>query len=327
MKKLCLIFLLLSLSIVFAQEPEPVLISADPTNLTAEQMASIAEELGSEKVAEIKANAVDCLNNVNNCDCSEFQEEGQAYCDKIVTGVMACLSDFSKPACQSIDPTKIVVNGVSLDSVVRKKVLDYDVDITNCVKGTSCDCSVFPVSIQEFCNDKMKQQTACLDDYDLEACMVLDSPQIKIFPDFTPDWLIAILDPIIRPLVLWRQQAERDSAIGGAMSFLGQCFADPYNCDCSPIKYSSIRADCMQRARLMKSCLEYRDCMLAVNDTSDSDACDGRLDCVAIVNMPLVPEVTPEFMKSMIEPVVLQNACPMMEAWPYDKGNYAVCDD
>lgn len=311
-----LFMLLFLLTPVFAEDIE----------VTAESIAAMSESLGAERVAEIKSLVMGCLNDVNSCDCSLFEAEGVSLCNQLTGGAMACLVDFSKPECQALNPGQIVVNGVSLESVIRKKVLAFDESITACVTNvTDCDCTVFPVSVRSFCEAKKGLQTACLDDYDLEACNQLENPQIKIFPDFTPDWVVAVLDPIIRPLVEWRQASERDSAVGGAMTFIGQCFASPYNCDCSPIKFPSIRADCLERARLMRACLEYRDCMTSVSNATTGDECAGRVECTELVNMPLVPEVTPAFMRPFIEPEVLRRACPLMKGWPYDKGNYASC--
>ena len=99
------------------------------------------------------------------------------------------------------------------------------------------------------------------------------------------------------------------------------CIKDVGNCDCSSIKYATIRADCQQRSRLMKTCLEYRDCALAGN----ASECSGIESCYNLTKMPLVPEVTPGFLKPLIEPIVLKNVCPMMAKWPYDKGNYRRC--
>lgn len=290
--------------------------------LTTLFFSTALSQIPTDKQEEVQRNVIDCINDVNDCDCQGFEDEGKAYCNKLVNGGMACMANFSKPECQEIDPTKIVVNGVSLKKVVEDKVLQYDEQITSCVTGGECDCSEFPESVRAFCEDKKRLERACLQEYDLEACKKLDNPKIRIFPEFTPSWIVSILDPIIRPLVESRQKAERDAAVGSSMKFIGQCFADPYNCDCSPIKYSSIRADCMQRARLMKTCLEYRDCMLGA-ETNQS--CTGKSSCEQLVNMPVVPEVTPEFMKPMIKPEVMKNVCPMMEDWPYDKGNYAQC--
>jgi hypothetical protein len=285
----------------------------------------LAQELSEAQKAEVYSSVMDCVNDVNNCDCAGFDEEGQAYCNNTVTGVMACLVNLSSSECQSIDPTKVIVNGVSIAQAVRDKVLTYDESITSCVTSAAgCDCNSFPVSVRDFCEDKKAKETACLDNYDLDACMTLDNPDLKIFPDWTPSWIIAILDPIIRPLVEWRQQSERDMAVGSAMNSIGTCFADPYNCDCSSIKFPSIKADCMQRARLMRTCLEYRDCLLTAGN--NTGICTGIEACTSLVEMPLVPEVTPWFIKPFIEPVVLQNVCPMMTDWPYDKGNYASCN-
>lgn len=282
----------------------------------------LAQEVNETEKQQILSGVEKCVKDIGSCNCSEFSEKGQVYCSKIVNGTLACLADFKNEKCQGIDPTKVMINGLSIKNIVTRRVQDYDKQITDCVTGgTSCDCSQFPKSVQEFCNGKIQKQKDCLDSYDLDACTELENPNIKIFPDFTPQWIIDILDPIIRPLVRWYQEGMRNFAIGSAMQSIGICFSDPYNCDCSSIKYPTIRADCEQRARLMRHCLEYRDCAVAMNPN-----CEGVGNCIALTNMPLVPEVTPGFMKPFLEPIVLQNVCPMMAGWPYDKGNYAVCD-
>ncbi|MDD5418163.1 MAG: hypothetical protein PHW96_04770 [Candidatus Nanoarchaeia archaeon] len=283
--------------------------------------AVIAQELTSEQEQAIQLKVQNCVNDVSTCDCSDV-EEGKEYCEKLVNGAKSCLANFESEACQSTDPTKAMVNGVPLKHLVRKRVHAYDTQITDCINsGAGCDCSQFPESVREFCENKAQKQSACLNGYDLDACIELENPDVQIFPDFTPYWLVDILEPIIRPLVRMYQEGMRNFAIGSAMQSIGVCFADPYNCDCSSINYYTIRADCEQRARLMRTCLNYRDCGVS----GGGENCTGIEACNSLTQMPLVPEVTPAFMKPFIEPVVLQNVCPMMEGWPYDKGNYASC--
>lgn len=280
----------------------------------------IAKEITEQQKQEILANVENCVKNVASCNCTQFPEQGVSYCEKMTSGALACLRDFKAPACQDIDPTKVMIQGKSIKQIVEKIVQSYDKQITDCVNNENCDCSQFPQSVQELCADKIQKQKDCLESYDLEACNELENPNVKIFPDFTPQWIVNILDPIIRPLIKIRQENMRNFAIGSAMNSIGICFSDPYNCDCSSIKYATIRADCEQRARLMRTCLEYRDCAITGNET-----CTGIESCNDLTNMPLVPEVTPGFMKPFIEPVVLKFVCPMMKDWPYDKGNYASC--
>lgn len=280
------------------------------------------EELSEEEKQQILSDVEKCIHDVNECNCSKFGERGEAFCNNITSGVLACFADFKSEKCQSIDPTKVKINGISIKDIVIKRVQQYDKQITECIKnGESCDCSQFPKSLQEFCQNKVEKQKDCLENYNLNACIELENPNIKIFPDFTPQWIINILDPIIRPLVQKYQESKRNFAIGSAMKVVGTCFSDPYNCDCSQIDYLTIRADCMERAKLMKTCLEYRDCAIS-NQTN----CEGMESCTALLNMPILPEVTPGFIKPFIKPIVLKYVCPMLESWPYDKGNYAICD-
>lgn len=283
---------------------------------------AVAQEPDEQQMKDIQTKVEKCIKDETTCDCTEFEEQGQEYCGKMMNGALACLGNFTSPECQAVDPTKATINGISLKNAVTKRVQAYDKQITDCITaGANCDCTQFPKSVQEFCGNKARRQSDCLDRYDLDACIEMENPNIPLFPDFTPQWIIDILDPIIRPLVRAYQEGMRNFAIGSAMQSIGTCFADPYNCDCSSIKYPTIRADCEQRARLMKTCLEYRDCGVG----GGGDECTGMEACTSLVNMPLVPEVTPFFMKPFLEPVVLQNVCPMMKGWPYDKGNYKSC--
>jgi len=295
------LFTLLLLSISLSQNP-----------------AEIDEETKQRMLSSVSA----CIKDVGTCDCSIFPEDGRPYCERMTKGALACLADFSSPQCLEIEPTRIMIADKSIKEIIERRLSDYDDKITDCVNNNStCNCNNFPKSVIEFCENKKKKQTDCLEGYDLSACVELENPRIKIFPDNTPQWIVNLLEPIICPLVKMRQEGMRNFAIQSAMQSVGICFADPYNCDCSSIKYATIRADCQQRSRLMKTCLEYRDCALAGN----ASECSGIESCYNLTKMPLVPEVTPGFLKPLIEPIVLKNVCPMMAKWPYDKGNYRRC--
>ncbi|VVB75701.1 Uncharacterised protein [Candidatus Tiddalikarchaeum anstoanum] len=292
--------------------------------------------------ADVMNIAKDCVLNVENCDCNAMVEQlasqsGQqadtssadvqskiSFCQEQVGFGQACMADLGSSECSQIDLTVIensFTGGRALRSLIEEKVRSYLPEIKNCVNLENCNCAQFPGGVADFCQNYADKQDACLNSYDLEACNMMEAQDIEVLPSWTPEWVRIILEPLIRPLVQLRQDAMRVQAVGSAMSSVGACFRDPYNCDCSTINYASIRADCEERARLMKTCLEYRDCALG-----SAGNCTGEDTCVGIVNMPLVPETTPGFMKPLLEPIVLQNVCPMMQGWPATNwGNYASC--
>ncbi len=277
-------------------------------------------------------NAVkECIRNVEDCDCSQFAHNNPEYdheedCERLTSIGRKCMKDLTAPECDQIDLEMLDAYGMQGREIrqwIEGEVRGYIPEIEECVNlDEECDCSQFPDGIDEFCNNYASKQYACLEEYDLEACNTLEDQDIEVMSSWTPGWVRAILEPLIRPLVELRQDAMRAQAAGSAMSSVGECFRDPYNCDCSSIKYMSIRADCEQRARLMRTCLEYRDCAMSSEEPAN---CTGREQCTTLVNMPVLPEATPGFMKPLIKPVVFDNVCPMMEDWPYDYGNYAPC--
>ncbi|PIU61037.1 hypothetical protein COX58_00335 [archaeon CG_4_10_14_0_2_um_filter_Archaea_38_6] len=275
--------------------------------------------------AQALAGIKDCILDVQNCDCSIF-EGHESECESQVSIGKACLMDLTAPECNDIDLSMLDLSaeGAELKAWIEDTVHSYLPSIESCVNlEAGCDCSQFPKGIDEYCENFGTKQSACLNEYDLEACNFLENQDIEVFPSWTPAWVRTLLEPLVRPLVEFRQEMMRSAAIGSAMASVGECFADPYNCDCSSINYYTIRSDCEHRADLMKNCLDYRDC--ALNGESPAD-CEGKNYCTELVNMPLVPEATPDFMKPLIEPIVLQNVCPMMTGWPYDYGNYAACE-
>jgi len=86
MKKFLLLFFVL-LTPVIAQESIEV---------TAEQITAASAELGASRVNEVKTNVMACLKDVNECDCEAFNQDEAAssYCNKLVAGAVACLTDF-----------------------------------------------------------------------------------------------------------------------------------------------------------------------------------------------------------------------------------------
>lgn len=285
----------------------------------------------------------DCVFETGPCDCNEFLEgvdksdenydkyvEARDFCNEQKAFANTCLLDLSNPACANLDISDVAREaglppeaGVAMRELIEERIRSDLPEIEACVElEDECDCSQFPGGVDEFCQNYVNKQNACLKRGDLEACLMLESQDIEVLPSWTPSWVRVFLEPLIRPLVEFRQEMMRAGAIGDAMSSVGECFEDPYNCDCSSIEYLSIRSDCEQRAGLMKTCLDYRDCALG---SEDPGSCEGVEACTTLVNLPLVPEVTPGFMVPFIEPIVLQNVCPMMTGWPYDYGNYAAC--
>lgn len=289
--------------------------------------------------AEVMSIVRDCVFDLSTCDCNMVRDlaagqqadeaqitEAISTCETQIGYARACMVDLSSDECSNINLATIEASftgGSTLRALIEERVRSYLPEIKNCVNLESCDCSLFPGGVDDFCQNYADKQSACLDSYDLEACNMMEAQDIEVLPSWTPSWVRAILEPLIRPLVEFRQEAMRAQAVGSAMGSVAECFSDPYACDCSSINYASIRADCEQRARLMRTCLEYRDCALG---SADPGICTGLESCNELVDMPLVPESTPGFMKPFLEPIVLQNVCPMMQGWPYDYwGNYASC--
>lgn len=285
-----------------------------------------------ENPADVMSFVRDCVFKTGSCDCSVFEDaEANGFCEEQKNFANTCLLDLSDPSCTNIDLTRIAreaglppESGNAMRDLIEERIRSDLPEIESCVElESSCDCSQFPGGVDEFCQNYVNKQNACLEDYDLEACMMLEAQDIEVLPSWTPSWVRVFLEPLIRPLVEFRQEMMRASAIGDAMGSVGECFRNPYDCDCSSINYASIRSDCQRRADLMRTCLEYRDC--AIGGDVDPETCEGLDSCTALVNMPLVPEVTPGFMVPLLEPIVLSNVCPMMIGWPYDYGNYAAC--
>ncbi|MBN1923778.1 MAG: hypothetical protein JW791_03390 [Nanoarchaeota archaeon] len=306
---------------------------------------SIVFAFDAQNPADVMGFVRDCVFKTGECDCNVFLSsvdesdsnynsyvQAVQFCEEQKSFANTCLLDLSSPSCAELDLTQIAVQaglpaeaGDTMRAIIEERIRSDIPNIKECVNlEGGCDCSQFPGGVDEFCQNYVNKQKACLDDYDLEACNMLEAQDIEVLPSWTPSWVRVFLEPLIRPLVEFRQEMMRAQAVGTAMSSVATCFQDPYNCDCSSINYISIRSDCERRAKLMRICLDYRDCAMA--EGADPASCEGREDCTLLVNMPLVPEATPGFMKPFLEPIVLQNVCPMMRGWPYDYGNYAACE-
>ncbi len=305
---------------------------------------SLAYSLDSMSSIEVMSFIRDCVFESGSCDCNEFMSdvqpgdenydeflEAKDFCLEQKNFANTCLLDLSNPSCANLDVTQIAAEaglppeaGDTMRALIEERIRSDLPNIEDCVElEAGCDCSQFPGGVDAFCENYVNKQNACLNDYDLEACNLLEAQDIEVLPSWTPGWVRVFLEPLIRPLVDFRQEMMRAQAVGDAMGSVGQCFQDPYNCDCSGINFYSIRSDCEQRARLMRNCLEYRDC--AMSGHGNPSNCAGEGNCTTLVNMPLVPEATPGFLTPFIEPIVLQNVCPMMRGWPGDYGNYRGC--
>lgn len=181
--------------------------------------------------AEAMAMAKDCVFNLDSCDCSLLASEAEsqggdgaeavAFCEKEVGYAQNCITDLQSPDCEKIDLTAIensFSGGSTLRSLIEDRVRSYIPEIKNCVNLENCDCSAFPKGVDEFCQNYVTKQDACLNGYDLDACNMLDNQEVEVLPSWTPSWVRTILEPLIRPLVQFRQQMMETQAIGSAMT-------------------------------------------------------------------------------------------------------------
>lgn len=193
---------------------------------------SIKKMIDSKREKELARYALqlkDCVGNMEECNCTQFPIVAHEFCERKKALTQDCLISFNQTACMVLDseiedlvpagvpdiirkPLNLILRPLAIAKAEGMKALAVQKSMTtleSCFDSPeTCNCYSIPSSTgAKFCEEHRVLMVPCFEG-DINSCNELNA--LPIFPENTPGFIRAILEPMLSRRIEERRQYLTD---------------------------------------------------------------------------------------------------------------------